>query len=74
MEELNFEKSLQELESIVNKLEQGDVELDKAYDLFQKGVELVKNCEKKLKDVEGKVNKIIEENKVSELRIEDNNG
>ena len=35
---LNFEKSLEELEKIVNTLENNDISLDKAIELFEKGI------------------------------------
>ena len=65
MEELNFETSIKELEEI------GDIELDKAYELFEKGIILAKNCENKLENIENKVNKIIEDGKEKDLRIEE---
>lgn len=71
MKELNFETSIKELEEIVSKLEKGDIELDKAYELFEKGIILAKNCENKLKNIENKVNKIIEDGKEKDLRIEE---
>ncbi|HAN09160.1 MAG TPA: exodeoxyribonuclease VII small subunit [Clostridiales bacterium] len=59
---MTFEGSLGELESIVKKLETGDVELDKAMEYFKKGVELSKFCHDKLAATEESVNKILAEN------------
>ncbi len=53
-----FEDSLQELESIVKKLE-GDVPLDEALAAFAKGVELGKTCMAELKKEEGKLDLLV---------------
>ncbi len=41
----DFEKSLSELESLVSKLESGDLSLDQSLDCFKRGVELTRNCQ-----------------------------
>jgi exodeoxyribonuclease VII small subunit len=51
----NFENSIQRLESIVKELEGGDVEIEKALDLFEEGTRLSKMCAKKLAAVERRV-------------------
>ena len=50
-----FEQSMAELESIVTKLEAGDITLDDSHELFEKGIKLAKTCQKKLDDAEKKV-------------------
>ena len=50
-----FEESMTELEKIVTKLEAGDVTLDDSIELFEEGIKLSKNCQKKLDDAEKKV-------------------
>ena len=47
-----FEESLQELESIVQRLEKGDVPLEEALTIFQRGMELSKQREGTLKSAE----------------------
>lgn len=54
-----FEKSLAELETIVSDMEQGDLSLEDSLAAFEKGVKLTKECQKSLKSVEQKVNKLI---------------
>lgn len=66
--EMSFEESLLELESIVEKLENGQLSLDESLGLFEKGIKLVKECEVKLKSAQQKVERLIEEN--NELRSE----
>jgi len=47
--DLSFEDSLKKLEDIVEQLESGDVDLDKSVELYEKGMNLKKICEEKLK-------------------------
>jgi len=60
--DLNFEQSLKLLESIVEQLESGDVNLEKSVKLYEEGMILKKNCEEKLKKVEMQIKKIKIEN------------
>ena len=62
MEELSFEESLEKLEEIVNKLENGDVPLDDAIEEFKKAMDLVKICNDKLNDAEESIAKIVKDN------------
>jgi len=56
---LSFEDALTELESIVEKLEQGDVELEESIAIYERGAALKKHCEDKLKAAQMKVEKIV---------------
>ncbi len=62
MENLSFEESLEKLEEIVNKLENGDVPLDNAIDEFNNAMKLVKVCNDKLTAAEDSIAKIVKEN------------
>ena len=62
MEDLSFEESLEKLEEIVNRLENGDVPLDDAIDEFNKAMQLVKVCNNKLNNAEQAIAKIVEDN------------
>lgn len=62
MENLSFEESLEKLEEIVEKLENGDVPLDDAIDEFNNAMQLVKVCDEKLTKAEESIAKIVEEN------------
>ncbi len=55
MKELNFEKALKDLETTVEKLEQGNLSLDESLKLFEKGVKLAKFLRNELKKAEKKV-------------------
>lgn len=54
-----FEKSIKELEEIVNKLEAGDASLSESLELFEKGIKLAKECNKMLDDAEKKVSVLV---------------
>ena len=62
MENLSFEESLEKLEEIVTKLENGDVPLDDAIDEFNKAMQLVKLCNNKLSTAEESIAKIVQDN------------
>ncbi len=51
----DFEKSLKALESLVEKLEKGDMPLEKALKAFEDGVSLTRHCQTALKEAEQKV-------------------
>ncbi|MDG1129466.1 exodeoxyribonuclease VII small subunit [Seohaeicola saemankumensis] len=53
--ELSFEEAMKELEGVVSQLERGDVALDESIRLYERGAELKKRCEAKLKEAEEKV-------------------
>ncbi len=62
MRNLSFEESLEELETIVHNLENGDIPLDEAIDEFKNAMELVKICNEKLNSAEESIAKIVKEN------------
>lgn len=53
--EKSFESSLKELERIVEQLEEGDLPLEKSLELFEQGVRLSRDCQKRLDEAERKV-------------------
>jgi exodeoxyribonuclease VII small subunit len=59
VDEMNFEGALRELEGIVSRLEQGEVDLEDSIALYERGQELKAHCEKKLKAAEGRLEKIV---------------
>lgn len=58
----SFEASIQELESLVRKLEQGDMALEDSLKAFERGVELTRSCQQSLRDAEQRVEQVIENN------------
>ena len=66
-----FEQNLEELESIVSKLENGEISLDDSIAEFNKAMELAKECDKKLKEAEKSLNKIVkEDNTLEDFELE----
>jgi exodeoxyribonuclease VII small subunit len=51
----NLEKSLSDLEALVEELESGDLPLDKAMKKFEDGIKLTRGCQTALKEAEQKV-------------------
>ncbi|MCL6458531.1 MAG: exodeoxyribonuclease VII small subunit [Gorillibacterium sp.] len=61
-EVVSFEEAMDRLEGIVSRLENGDVPLEKAIELFQEGMRLSHMCGQKLEQVERKIEMLVEEN------------
>jgi len=59
VEQMSFEAALHELETIVAKLEQGDVDLDDSIALYERGQALKAHCEQKLRSAEGRLEKVV---------------
>ncbi|MEI4772310.1 exodeoxyribonuclease VII small subunit [Staphylococcus carnosus] len=57
-----FEEMMEELESIVKKLDNEAVSLEDALDLYQKGMKLSASCDETLKNAEKKVNQLMKDN------------
>lgn len=57
--EMSFEQALAALEDVVNKLESGDVPLDKSIDLYERGEELRKHCQSRLDTAQARIEKIV---------------
>ena len=57
----NLEKSLADLEGLVEELESGDLPLDKAMKKFEEGIKLTRECQQALAKAEQKVKMLIEE-------------
>jgi exodeoxyribonuclease VII small subunit len=57
--EQKFEEKMKELETIIDELEKGEIDLDSSIEKYTKAMKLVAECEKKLNEVEEKVNKIL---------------
>lgn len=71
--EKKFEDKMTELETIVNELENGEIDLDTSIEKYTKAMKLVRECEKKLNEVEEKVNKILNENnELENFNLEEN--
>jgi len=61
IENLTFEESMTELNTIVEQLEQGDLSLEASMELFERGLKLSKSSQIKLSAAEQKINVLIQE-------------
>ena len=59
IDQMNFEAALRELENIVSRLEQGEVDLEDSIALYERGNALKAHCEQKLKGAEARLEKIV---------------
>lgn len=57
---LNFEKSLNELEGLVDALEKGDLSLEDSLQTFEKGIKMTRACQEALESAEQKVKILLE--------------
>ena len=77
MGEIKFEKAIQRLETIVDDLEKGELDIDKSLEIFEEGIKMSRVCSKKLNEAEAKIEKLTRDQKgelVSELfPVEDKN-
>ena len=60
VDQMSFEAALRELEQIVARLEQGEVDLEDSIALYERGQALKHHCEKKLKAAESRLEKIVQ--------------
>jgi exodeoxyribonuclease VII small subunit len=56
-----FEDSIKELEKIVKSLEDGEPNLDESLKNFEKGISLIKVCQKELESAENKIKELTED-------------
>lgn len=59
--EFDFEKALKELESLVERMEAGDMSLEDSLKYFERGVALTRSCQKALTEAEQKVQILLDE-------------
>jgi len=65
-----FEESLDQLEAIVRKLEDGDLPLEESLELFEKGVKLSRECKERLARAERRIEVLMKESN-GELKLEE---
>jgi exodeoxyribonuclease VII small subunit len=56
---LPFERAIEELESIVKRLEEGKVPLEESVTIYERGEALKRRCEEVLAHAEARVNKVV---------------
>ena len=68
MNKNSLETNLKELESIVSKMEQGDIALEDSIKSYEKGMLLLKLCQDSLKEIEQKVLVLSAENTLEQFK------
>lgn len=58
VKDMSFERALKELESIVSRLEGGQVELEESINIYERGEALKDHCDQLLKQAEARVEKL----------------
>lgn len=64
---VDFEQSLNALETLVNKMEKGDLTLEESLQAFETGIQLTRECQARLAAAEQQVQKLVEQQGVISL-------
>ncbi|HAO24594.1 MAG: exodeoxyribonuclease VII small subunit [Methylophaga sp.] len=64
---LDYEAAVSELESLVERLEQGDISLEESLKLYERGVLLTRDCQEALQAAEQKVQMLLQQSGQSDL-------
>ncbi len=70
----SFESQLEELESIVEMMEQGDLPLEDALKKFEQGVKLTKNCQQMLESAKQRIQILSEQQELTEFNVAEDAG
>ena len=64
----NLEASLAEVTGLIEKMEHGELTLEQSLDQFERGIKLIKHCQKILQEAEQKVQILMQQNNKEELK------
>lgn len=64
---VDFERALDELEKLVQRMEEGDLSLEESLKLYERGMELSRACQKALEAAEKRIRVLSEQNGKPEL-------
>jgi len=73
-EKLSFEDAMKELDTIVQKLEEGNIELEEALTIYKRGVELSQLCHTKLKNAEDQLTKVLTDEGEEDFDVSEGEG
>jgi len=65
---MQLEKSLKDLEKLVDKMEQGDLTLEKSLDYFESGIKLTRQCQRALQQAEQRVQILLQQAEQEQLK------
>jgi exodeoxyribonuclease VII small subunit len=66
---MTFEEAIEALEDITQRLEEGNISLDKSLEQFEQGMKLIQFCEQKLEEVEKRIRILVEEDGKLKLKM-----
>ncbi|MCL5975576.1 MAG: exodeoxyribonuclease VII small subunit [Gammaproteobacteria bacterium] len=64
---MDYEAAVSELESLVERLEKGDISLEESLKLYERGVLLTRDCQEALQAAEQKVQMLLQQSGQSDL-------
>jgi exodeoxyribonuclease VII small subunit len=67
----SFEEQLAELETVVERLERGELSLEENVGLFERGMQLSNACKQQLSSAESRVQVLLEPEDDGDVRVED---
>jgi len=67
----DFEKSLQTLDDIVNKMQAGNLPLEQSLAQFEQGISLIRHCQKALTEAEQRVQILTKDHQLIDFAHED---
>lgn len=67
-----LEESLGEITTLIDSMEQGDLSLEQSLERFERGITLIKHCQKILHEAEQKVQILMQNNGNDELKSYEN--
>jgi exodeoxyribonuclease VII small subunit len=67
-----LEESLGEVTTLIDSMEQGDLSLEQSLERFERGITLIKHCQKILQEAEQKVQILMQHNGNEELKSYEN--
>lgn len=68
----NLEQSLAEISTLIETMEKGDLSLEQSLERFERGINLIKNCQKILREAEQKVQILMKSNGNDQLEPYEN--
>ena len=63
----SFESAMEQLETLVSKMESGDLSLEESLEAFEKGVHLTRFCQDKLQKAELKIQELNSKGEIIEI-------
>ncbi len=69
----DLEASITEINTLITQMEQGELSLEQSLERFERGIHLIKHCQKVLQDAESKVQILLQQNGEEDLQPYENN-